>query len=92
MKIEEDDDIIIKGNPGRLILDWFKKNHWTVWGIIIILCLTWYDVATVQVQKKEMLEECNEFWVKEVTRVCPHAITGIKNPTAIELDNFTLKN
>ena len=40
MKIEEDDDIIIKGNPGRLILDWFKKNHWTVWGIIIILCLT----------------------------------------------------
>jgi len=51
--------------------DWVKKNWLTVIGIIIILAVVWYDVATVQAKIKENVDKCNEYWQGEVERVCP---------------------
>ena len=62
-------------NAINLYIEWVKKNMFTVIGIIIILLITMYDVATVQKQKMDVLNkvtyECNKFYVKEVKKVCP---------------------
>jgi len=49
---------------------WVKENWFTVIGIIIILGITWYDVATVQAQKYDLVEECNHHWRTQTKGVC----------------------
>lgn len=56
--------------------EWVKKNWITMIGIIIILSITWYDVATVQSQKQDAVNDCNAHWKKEVEKVCPAITQG----------------
>ena len=48
------------------------SEKWLIFlSIIIILALVWYDVATIQTQKVEIMDKCNEHWRGAVKKVCP---------------------
>ena len=51
--------------------DWCRKNMFTIIAIAIIIGLVIYDYATIQKDKQELLNQCNEFWFNQVERVCP---------------------
>ena len=51
--------------------DWIKKNMFTVIGIFIIISFVLYDMATVQKDKQDIVNKCNEYWFNQVQRVCP---------------------
>ena len=51
--------------------EWVIKNWFTVFGILIILGITLYDVATVHVEKNKLVNQCNEYWFNQVQTVCP---------------------
>lgn len=50
---------------------WCKKNMFTVIGIAIILALVIFDYATVQKDKQDLVDKCNDYWFNQVERVCP---------------------
>ena len=70
---DEDFDFDIKEALGKYN-DWVKKNWFTLVGIIIILLITWYDVATCQVRVKTEVDRCIEFYENEFKKINPTAI------------------
>lgn len=66
-----DEEIKIPPNAMQRFNDWCKKNMFTVIGIFIILCLVLYDYATIQNDKRELVNRCNDYWFKQVKTVCP---------------------
>jgi len=59
------------------VLDWVKQNHWTVWGIIIILGLVMYHEVTYQDKMREVVAECNKHYRTQLTYYCPAALENI---------------
>lgn len=56
--------------------EWVRANWFTVMGIIIILCVTWYDVSQSPARVKSTVDECNMFWQKQVELACPVLADG----------------
>ena len=65
--------------------NWVKKNLFTVIGIIIILSLVLYDVATVQKDKKDIVKDCNEYWRSELEYRCPNALNSTYSAPNLKL-------
>jgi len=51
--------------------DWVRKNVFTVIGIIIILSLVLWNASTIDKQKVEIADSCNEYWRIKMVEMCP---------------------
>ena len=67
---QDDEKIDLKDTYSKLN-NWVKKNIFTVIGIILILSIAWYDLATVQTSKVKVINECNLHWANQVRLTCP---------------------
>lgn len=67
--------------------DWVRQNWFTVVGIIIILCMVWWDVATVQTVIKEKVDACIEHYETEIAAKC--SMGGVQSYNLSDY-NFTL--
>lgn len=71
----------------QIYSNWVKKNYFTLFGIIIILCIVWYDVATVQSKIKKEVDNCNAYYEDALEKVCPHVLGKYEN-TMVNTTNF----
>ena len=71
--------------------DWIKKNMFTVIGIFIIISFVLYDMATVQKDKQDIVNKCNEYWFNQVQRVCP-VLSTQKESAAFDFNVSLSKN
>ena len=62
-------------NTWQKYAEWVKKNGFTVIGIIIILLVVWWNAATIDSQKKDLIDRCNAHWKSEVQKACPSVLT-----------------
>lgn len=67
--------------------NWGRKNIWTMLGILIIALIVLYDVMTVQKSKIDVINQCNDFYQKEMVRVCPAAV-GLQYGNAPNADTL----
>ena len=52
-------------------MEWVRKNPLTLLGILFILLVVVYNQTTIESQKQEVLDSCNEYYMAEIERVCP---------------------
>lgn len=52
-------------------MDWTRKNYFTLLGIILILCVVWWNYATIERRMVTVARDCNDFWVDQIVRSCP---------------------
>ena len=75
--MNDDQPIEQQPTPKEQILkynNWVKKNWFTMVGIIIILGLVLFEIATVESDKVKISNECNKHWYAQVAKVCPALI------------------
>ena len=86
----EESNLPPKTDYWKAYMNWLSKNMFTMLGIIIIMGLVLFEMATVETQKVNIAKKCNDYWVKQVEKVCP-ALTS-SNPLAGATFNSSLMN
>ena len=73
---EEPDEFMELEKIDNKVSELFKKiseKKLIAVAILIILGMVWWNAATIDAQKADLVEECNIYWRDKIITVCPRA-------------------